>query len=328
MNNKYLTYNSLDLAAEEAFIDWVRDGVQDAEWKKWLKAHPEKGNEIAEAQKLINTISYKTVKIEPKTKADIWAQIDAATPSTVLAPVKKQLPRRLFIISSITTVAASLFILYMVFLRPDAGMDIHTGIGNQVVVNLPDQSNIKLNAVSEVQYDKKTFAKERKLKLKGEGFFEVAKGSTFTVLTEHGSVEVLGTSFNVYSRGDSLAVACYTGRVRVSNGKEEVILTPGESVSYNSKAPQIAKDTFAKASESPSWTTGSFVFENEKLSVIFAELQRQYDVTIKYNDPSIPEMVAGVAIFENGNLTQALNDITYLFKLSYTIDGDRIVITK
>jgi transmembrane sensor len=41
------------------------------------------------------------------------------------------------------------------------------------------------------------WSKERTLSLEGEAFFEVQKGSKFSVVTSDGIVEVLGTSFDV-----------------------------------------------------------------------------------------------------------------------------------
>ena len=47
-------------------------------------------------------------------------------------------------------------------------------------------------------------------------FLKVEKGKTFTVKTNYGEVEVLGTVFNVKSRDYAFEVICYEGSVEVS----------------------------------------------------------------------------------------------------------------
>ncbi|MCC6599835.1 MAG: FecR domain-containing protein [Crocinitomicaceae bacterium] len=55
---------------------------------------------------------------------------------------------------------------------------------------LPDGSKSVLNASTTIVYDT-DWSEERSVSLEGEAFFEVKKGSTFTVKTKFGSLEVL-----------------------------------------------------------------------------------------------------------------------------------------
>lgn len=55
---------------------------------------------------------------------------------------------------------------------------------------LPDESIVTLNAVSQITYSKASFKKNRQLKLDGEAYFSVKKGSTFNVKTEIGRAHV------------------------------------------------------------------------------------------------------------------------------------------
>mgnify|MGYP001812689396 FL=1 len=86
---------------------------------------------------------------------------------------------------------------------------------NKEVV-LPDSSEILLNADSEITYSSKKWDKERNVSLEGEAFFKVAKGKRFTVSTDHGTVAVLGTQFNVENRKGFFEVTCFEGLVSVA----------------------------------------------------------------------------------------------------------------
>ena len=80
---------------------------------------------------------------------------------------------------------------------------------------LPDQSNIILNDGSRISYQEGKWTEDRTVRLEGEAFFSVQKGSTFKVVTPNGTVEVLGTQFNVRAWGEKLYVECYEGKVKV-----------------------------------------------------------------------------------------------------------------
>ena len=60
-------------------------------------------------------------------------------------------------------------------------------------------------------------------------------GSKFQVITADLIVEVLGTSFNVHSRGSQTNVYLEEGRIRVDLGHEEKYLDPGELIEYSAK---------------------------------------------------------------------------------------------
>ena len=70
---------------------------------------------------------------------------------------------------------------------------------------------MKLNELSQLEYNASKWDENRSLELKGEAFFDVEKGKRFDVTTEFGNVSVLGTEFNVLSRDSIFKVSCYEG---------------------------------------------------------------------------------------------------------------------
>ena len=98
--------------------------------------------------------------------------------------------------------------------------------------NLPDNSEVVLNSGSEIEYRKWNWSNNRALELNGEAYFKVAKGQKFEVNTSLGKVTVLGTQFNVKQRDNRFDVTCYEGKVKVTYGDTETIITKGMSVAF------------------------------------------------------------------------------------------------
>ncbi len=102
-------------------------------------------------------------------------------------------------------------------------------IAEKTAVELPDLSQVKLNAQSRLTFNKKSWNKKREVVLDGEAYFKVAKGSKFSVITKDGTVTVLGTQFNVKHRDNYFEVVCFEGSVGVEYKESSVTLKPGYS---------------------------------------------------------------------------------------------------
>ncbi|WP_299312720.1 FecR domain-containing protein [uncultured Aquimarina sp.] len=181
---------------------------------------------------------------------------------------------------------------------------------------LPENSIVTLNADSSIEYDKKSFAENRIIYLKGEAFFDVEKGSSFTVKTKNGDITVLGTEFNVYARNENIEVHCFEGKVQVTNTKETVILTPGKAIKSNAEGTLDPKEI--KESK-PSWMQGKSTFNQVTLKHLIGELERQYDIKITTN-PNVDLNRLFSGFFVHNDLDKALQtcfdpmDISYIFK--------------
>ena len=81
MNDKYLTYDALELAQDDAFIQWVKNGdsPMPEEWDKWLGQHPEKREEMEEARLIVQSILIKEAPVSEERISLLWEKIDAAT---------------------------------------------------------------------------------------------------------------------------------------------------------------------------------------------------------------------------------------------------------
>lgn len=155
--------------------------------------------------------------------------------------------------------------------------------GEHRLVELPDGSKVQLNAESELAFHPYWWAFSRQVAMEGEAYFEVKKGSRFEVESDKGITAVLGTSFNIYARDESYRVACLTGKVQVStaDNNQLVILLPGERAELE---PAGLKKMENEGTESIAWTQNKFVFTAEKISAVFREIERQYNITIELDE--------------------------------------------
>ncbi|MGY8927160.1 MAG: FecR family protein [Flavobacteriales bacterium] len=154
---------------------------------------------------------------------------------------------------------------------------------------LPDGSIVFLNAESSINYHPYWWSFNREVELNGEAFFEVEKGETFSVLSSMGSVEVLGTSFNIYNRDQTYTVYCKTGKVRVQNQQaNEVILKPGQVTNAESLARQTTEDL--NSEQIMSWRLNKFLYNTTPLTKVLEDFERHYGIKIDIHMNHINEL--------------------------------------
>ena len=187
-------------------------------------------------------------------------------------------------------------------------------------VTLPDNSEIFLNAGSEVSFNKKNWDKQRNVVLKGEAFFKVAKGKKFTVSTDQGTVAVLGTQFNVENRKGFFEVTCYEGLVSVTFNNMETKLPAGTSfLVVNGKIMDTAKPNTPQ----PTWMSNESSFESIPLEYVLSELERQYNIKVKTENVNTSLLFTGT--FSNTDLNMALKSISTPSKIRYKQEGDNVL---
>ncbi|AWM12925.1 FecR family protein [Flavobacterium sp. NRK F10] len=174
---------------------------------------------------------------------------------------------------------------------------------------LPDHSKVILNSGSEISYKKWNWDSNRKLNLKGEAFFKVAKGKKFEVQTELGKVTVLGTQFNVKNREDRFEVTCYEGKVRVNYNNKELLLTKGMQVIFENDIQTDLSVTVKK----PDWMNNEVSFHKETLIAVLNEIERQYNVTIENKSTSGDTIFTGK--IPTNDLDIALKIVSTTFNL-------------
>jgi len=209
----------------------------------------------------------------------------------------------------------------LVFLR-NSGTQIETGIAEKKSIELPDGSLVRLNAASEIRFNKKEWAENRQLALSGEAYFKVEKGQKFSVNTSKGVVSVLGTQFNVFVRDSVLSVVCYEGLVAVGQGDRTEKLSAGKGLRIiNGRWGVISEESVTE----PAWLHDESVFNDVALSNVLAELNNYYNLTIILKEPALNQLQF-TGSFPHNNLEVALRSICEPLKIRFEIDNDQVSI--
>ncbi len=219
--------------------------------------------------------------------------------------------------------AASIAIILGLFLfTPNKSFSTH--YGEKLIVILPDGSEMTLNAKSVASFNKDDWDKNRTVKLEGEAFFKVKKGSKFTVITDNGKVSVLGTQFNVHSQSYLFEVNCFEGKVSVINNENKEILTAGNA--YRNLGKTSEKWTFSTST--PSWLTNTSSFRSIPIRYVFKELEEQYNIQIKEEGLNLGYKYTGT--FPNDNIQVALKTVFSTLGIEYSLseDGKTVVLEK
>jgi transmembrane sensor len=221
--------------------------------------------------------------------------------------------RSIYWVSSAAASIAILFGIWYLILRKPA-TEVMADKGQHTEYQLPDGSQVTMNAESKITFKKGSFIKNRLLTLDGEAFFSVKKGKSFVVNTKLADIKVLGTSFNIFSRDNSFKVSCLTGKVSVTSKNNAVIITPGESVSFTNG--QLVKFEDKNINTIANWRSGEFYFENAPLSSVFKEIERQFNVTFVATNVAEKYFTGS---FTNKNLVNALDIVCIPMGLTYEI---------
>ncbi len=198
--------------------------------------------------------------------------------------------------------------------------NIATQYAENKEVVLPDASKIILNADSELSYNEKKWDKERNVSLEGEAFFKVAKGKRFTVSTDHGTVAVLGTQFNVENRKGYFEVTCFEGLVSVTYNNNVTKLPAGTTfVVIDGKVIDSEKPN----TTTPSWMNNESSFKSIPLKFVLDEFQRQHDIKVETQNIDIKSLFTGT--FSNTNTDLALQSISVPSQIKFKLEGNKVL---
>lgn len=184
--------------------------------------------------------------------------------------------------------------------------------GEMKKIDLPDGSEVWLNAGSAITYHKKFSNSKRVIKLSGEAFFDVKPDSMkpFIVEVNKLSVKVLGTSFNIeeYPDDSRTVVTLHTGRVKVDISNDEAgayFLEPNQQLIYNHDSGVELQQVHAN--EINSWKDGNLIFYNTTLNEIIHKLERYFNIKIIIHGIGDNDDCYSVKFVDGENIDQIMN---------------------
>ncbi len=209
--------------------------------------------------------------------------------------------------------------------------------GEKVTFKLPDGSIIKLNAGSKLEFPSAFLHDERRVKLTGEAFFEVARNEKkpFVIQSGHIITTVLGTSFNIsaYPEKDVIEVAVATGKVKVESiqadneqGQSDVVyLHPDRKATYRLKENELLVSAFNPDIDL-AWRAGVLSFSHADEITVIQELERWYGVELTVMNDS-PKAWDLTARFDNQSLDEIMQSLSHTAQFDYTIRNKQVQIT-
>jgi transmembrane sensor len=211
--------------------------------------------------------------------------------------------------------------------------------GNEVILNnsntirhllLPDSTQVILNTYSSLEYSPVYNDKERRVFLKGEGFFKVHKDSTRPFIVQTGQIETraLGTALNIEARGEEaqIRVALTEGKIAISPTEDPAqknLLIPGQILFYDRVTQQFTTTHFT--TDVTAWTRGGLVFNSIPLTEALDRLAVRYQLQIQYNKQKLKGKTI-TASFGNIGWKDVLTNILLLHDLKYQVNSSRIII--
>jgi len=287
---------------------WLANELTEAERMEF-----EASSEYAEYQRLVNGLDAfeKPAFDKEALRERVWRGIEDQGSTKVI---------RLKPLYYALGIAASFLVIVGLFFNT---VTYTAATGEKLNVVLPDGTQVALNAESTLTHNRFFWMDNKAVDLKGEGYFSVTKGKGFVVNTPSGSVNVLGTEFNVKTREGLFALYCYEGKVRYENSAEqqEAYLNAGDAVELEGNILLEFKHSDAE----PPWKLGRSRFSNAELGEVINELEIQFGVSLVYQ----PTLIKGhfTGSFVHDDLALALKSVFVPMGITYDISEDQKTIT-
>ena len=223
------------------------------------------------------------------------------------------------------------------------------------MVYLQDGSSVELYSKSELVYTDPFDKDKREVRLTGKGLFRVSADKTrpFTVFTKDLATTVLGTRFTVtdYAGEEVASVKLFEGQVLIRSAAQQKAFTrdyyllPGDQFIYNklTSEAKLIQQTSSRTGITTVPDNGSgtdsplfpqhkkgqwYMFNNQPLSQVFAQLSALYGVEIVYTSKDV-ENVYFIGEFDRkDSLQDILREIATPNGFKITKDGNKFVVTK
>ncbi|MEM6644083.1 MAG: FecR domain-containing protein [Bacteroidota bacterium] len=266
----------------------------------------------------------KSAKVpEGQGKEAIWAKISEKLDQEE-PPQTKSIKINPWLLGGLAAAVLLLIVFVLGLQGESTPQTIHivAEAGIQESHELPDGSMVKMNAATSIRYSEDW---DRKLTLTGEAFFEVEKGSVFTVNTKFGFVEVLGTSFNVFARDGSLEVTCKTGKVQVLIPERSIRREIGPEEQLLARPDTIFITSFDQE-KIGIWASGEFYFDNRPIIEVMQEVERQYKTSITFKSEETIRFTG--YFFKEAELSSTLELICLPLGLDFEANADGYEISR
>ncbi|MCK4919684.1 MAG: FecR family protein [Bacteroidales bacterium] len=202
-----------------------------------------------------------------------------------------------------------------------------TAVKNVNSYTLPDGSSVFLNKGSRLYYSD-NFGENRKVKLKGEGFFEVMSDpeNPFLIETRNAIISVLGTKFNVKENQNTTEVLVESGKVQLQNdlNSNGIILSTGEFGKSEGESVSLEVNTNVNYL---SWKTREFEFVDKNLQQVLEVLEESYQIEINIKDIDVEDLKL-TSTYSQQSIDAILQTICVAFDFSCNNNNKKYTLRK
>ena len=304
-----------DFLSDESFLSWYfgsgREGS--GHWDRWIAEEPGRQELVTRAVAILDSTRLREKGVSP-----LELQLAEAALLRRINEVeyKGRFNWRWIAAASILLVLVS----GMIVLRVKPGrQQLTTAYGEITVKELPDGSEVTMNANSQLRYAGNwQEGADRDVWIDGEAFFHVRKTlqrSRFIVHTGRFDVIVTGTKFNVVNKNGKNNVLLQEGSViSHSPAGTDMDMVPGDFVSSDGNH---LKKTNVRNDSLLAWKQHLFIFDRTPLSKVVDIIKDQYGVPVNLEGRGIADSTIS-GIMRNDNLD------VFLQALESTSDFDVI----
>ena len=197
-------------------------------------------------------------------------------------------------------------------------------------VTLADGSTVHLNSESELRFPTAFTGKERRVYLKGEGYFEVERDTArpFVVAAGETEVCVLGTRFNVnaYDAEEVTRTTLMEGKVSVGDSVagKAVVLSPGWQAEWRGGNISTRK---VNVKAVVAWIDGKFYFEEgATLEEITEQLRRWYDIDFFFTSERVKRFMFAGVIRKDYTANEIFSIIEKTTNVRFDVKGRTVVV--
>lgn len=333
----YNLYHAEDFAADESFMAYYFQTDIDAVafWTEWIALHPEKIDEIYNAEQLLAKLSFRLDEHELQEE---FAKFNAFLIDDE-GPAKsaKKAPKLILNKDSKWLIAAAVLIVAFIGtlklinseIKTTQFVSLHNGDGKITTLTLTDGTKISLASNSTLKYPKTFSGNKREISLEGEAYFEVAKDKSrpFSVTANGIKTTVLGTKFNIsaYANSPILKVALLEGKVAVqtAEGRDRLLLKPYEMANYDPQKQTLSRSKFS-GTDVIAWKDGNVVFDNDSFEAIALKMNQTYGLKLVDQTSGLSWHYSGR--FEKSDYLSIIKSICFAKKIKYKATNKTIIL--
>ena len=295
---------------EQLLAKWLEGKITDDEVLKSVSQ-----DELDEYKSILNTVD----QWEPEGSETIESKL-----KQILATQKQAKVVSIDRNRWIAGIAASLTLIAVLtfFLLPDAKKTYYAD-GKVLEIMLPDNSTrVILSPGAKLTYENFTM-EDRRVEIEGRVYFDVTEKGPFKVSYNEGSLDVLGTQFEVVSLEEFFEMTCFEGLVELEHRGRRARAGAKDRVA--SLKGGLVKSTVNKSG--PGWLNQEIEeFENASLIKVIKVIETRYEVSIKRDQIDLDRRFTGS--IPTNNLEQACKKVFSPLGIQYKIEGKQVFLSE